>query len=353
MSLARAPHGLGAILLPARSGGSIVKFGVLQFFSWPERRIALADVYERALQRIEIMDRGGYDAVWLAEHHFNSFSVCPSVHVMGTHVAARTQRLRIGTAVTLAAFYHPLRIAEEVALLDVLSGGRVNWGAGRGFDPTEFRAFGVPPQQSADRFREAVEVVLAAWRSERLTHAGRYHRFEDVEVLPRPFQQPHPPVWVAASSEPALVWAAESGHTIMMDPHSPHAEIARKLGIYRERLEAAGHSMRGREVPMARLVALAKTEAEAEEVARRGAAWIVGSYMGQAPPATFDPKGLVQARDPVERYLDGVVVYGTPERVVDELQRLAETMPLGYLLAAPLSHESFLLLTDRVLPKLG
>ena len=109
------------------------------------------------------MDRTGYDAVWLAEHHFNSFSVCPSVHLMGTHVAARTQRLRIGTAVTLAAFYHPLRIAEEIALLDVLSGGRVNFGAGRGFDATEFRAFGVPPQESADRFREAVEIVLAAW----------------------------------------------------------------------------------------------------------------------------------------------------------------------------------------------
>ena len=142
-----------------------MKFGVLQFFSWPERRMPIAQVYERALSRIEIMDRTGYDAVWLAEHHFNSFSVCPSVHLMGTHVAARTQRLRIGTAVTLAAFYHPLRIAEEIALLDVLSGGRVNFGAGRGFDATEFRAFGVPPEESADRFREAVEIVLAAWRT--------------------------------------------------------------------------------------------------------------------------------------------------------------------------------------------
>src|SRR6059058_945834 len=109
-----------------------MKVGVLQFFSWPERRVAIETVYERALQRIEIMDRTGYDAVWLAEHHFHSFSVCPSVHLMGTYVAARTRRLRIGTAVSLAALYHPLRLAEEVALLDVLSGGRVNWGAARG-----------------------------------------------------------------------------------------------------------------------------------------------------------------------------------------------------------------------------
>jgi len=101
--------------------------GVLQFFSWPGRHGPLEEVYTRALERIEIMDRGGFDAVWLAEHHFTTFSVCPSVHMLGTLAAARTKRLRIGTAVSLAALYHPLRLAEEVALLDVLSGGRVNW----------------------------------------------------------------------------------------------------------------------------------------------------------------------------------------------------------------------------------
>ena len=156
-----------------------MKFGVLQFFSWPERRIPLAQVYERAMQRIQIMDRTGYDAVWLAEHHFNSFSVCPSVHLMGAHVAARTQRLRIGTAVTLAAFYHPLRIAEEVALLDVLSGGRVNWGAGRGFDATEFQAFEVPGEESAERFREAVEVDDTNDQAHYYLALLSFHQFQD------------------------------------------------------------------------------------------------------------------------------------------------------------------------------
>jgi alkanesulfonate monooxygenase SsuD/methylene tetrahydromethanopterin reductase-like flavin-dependent oxidoreductase (luciferase family) len=160
-----------------------MKAGVLQFFSWPERRVAIETVYERALQRIEIMESSGYDAVWLAEHHFHSFSVCPSVHMMGLQVGARTRRLRIGTAVSLAAFYHPLRLAEEVALLDIFSGGRVNWGAGRGFDRTEFRAFGVTPEESAERFHESVEIVLKAWSNERLTHEGRYYNFVDVEVL--------------------------------------------------------------------------------------------------------------------------------------------------------------------------
>ncbi len=332
-----------------------MKCGVLQFFSWPERRIPLHQVYERALQRIQIMDQTGYDAVWLAEHHFNSFSVCPSVHVMGTHVAARTRNLRIGTAVTLAAFYHPLRIAEEIALLDVLSGGRVNWGAGRGFDPTEFRVFEVPAEESAGRFREAVDVVLRAWREERITHHGEYFDFEDVEVLPKPLQNPHPPVWVAATSESALEWSAAAGHTIMMDPHSAHVEIARKRELYRTRLEANGHAFEGREIPMARLLAVAETPQKAEETARRGAGWIVGAYMGQARGNVFDPRGLTAedaVQDPVERYLKGIAIHGTPESVVDQLQRLEEEMFLDYLLCAPLSHESFVLFTERVLPKL-
>ena len=149
-----------------------MKLGVLQFFSWPERRVPLETVFARALERIEIMDRAGYDAVWLAEHHFSSFSVCPSVHLMGTMAASRTKRLRIGTGVSLAPFYHPLRLAEEVALLDVLSGGRVNWGAGRGFARVEFENFGVPPDESTSRFHEAVEIVLRAWTEERLSFAG-------------------------------------------------------------------------------------------------------------------------------------------------------------------------------------
>ena len=195
-----------------------MKFAVLQFFSWPERRVDLTTVYARALERIEIMDRTGYDAVWLAEHHFSSFSVCPSVHMVGMLASARTRRLRIGTGVSLAPFYHPVRLAEEVALLDLLSGGRVNWGAGRGFARVEFEAFGVPPDESTSRFRETVEIVLKAWTDERLSFTGEHFRFDGIEVLPKPTQRPHPPVWMAASSEGAIEWAAGPR---LLDPDGP------------------------------------------------------------------------------------------------------------------------------------
>ena len=319
-----------------------LRFGVLQFFSWPNRAVPLQTVYARALERIDVMERsGGYDAVWLAEHHFNTYSVCPSVHLMGTLVAARTQRLRIGTAVSLAPMYHPLRLAEEVALLDVLSGGRVNWGAGRGNDPVEFGVFGLDRDSSYARFREHVDVVLRAWREERLTYDGEFVHVRDVEVLPKPLQQPHPPVWVAATSPDAIAWAASAGHSILMDPHSSHVEIGRKLTAYRAGLAECGHAVEGRTIPIARLIAVARTDAEAREVARRGAQWTVSSYAKRRP---------ADGTDPIERYVDEVIIHGSPARVADELLRLREEIGLDYLLAAPLSHQSFLLLTDEVLP---
>lgn len=329
-----------------------MKLGVLQFFSWPERRVELASVYDRALQRIETMDRAGYDAVWLAEHHFSSFSVCPSVHMVGVLAAARTTRLRIGTGVSLAPFYHPLRLAEEVALLDQLSGGRVNWGAGRGFARVEFENFGVPPEESTSRFHEAVDIVLRAWTEERLTFAGKHFSFDGVEVLPKPMQQPHPPVWMAATSEGAIEWAAGRGFSILMDPHAAHSDIGRKRRFYAEKLAAAGHSIAGRELPVARLVALGDSAAKAEAVARRGAQWIVDSYFGSQhnPVGVKDP--AKPGADPVQRYLDEVILHGTPEAVLDELLRLRENIGLDYLLAAPLSHETFVLLTEKILPRL-
>ena len=320
-----------------------MKFAVLQFFSWPERRVPLGTVYRRALDRVRIMDGGGYDAVWLAEHHFSTYSVCPSVHIMGMHVADITSHLRIGTGVSLAAFYHPLRLAEEVALLDNLSGGRVNWGAGRGFDRKEMEVFGVSQQESQARFREHVDVVLRAWRPGPFTYEGRFHNFQDVEVLPKPLQDPIP-AWVASTSPAAIAWAASQGHAILMDPHATHEEIGRKHANYRAALAAHGFEQR-RATPMARLLAIARTDAEAEAVARQGAQWTLDAYAAPGP-------GAPSKAERVERYVNEVIIHGSPSKVVDELKRLEEQIPLRYLIASIFSHETFLLLTDEVIPRM-
>ena len=326
-----------------------MKFAVLQFFSWPQRRVPLNTVYQRALDRVRIMDSGGYDAVWLAEHHFSTYSVCPSIHIMGMHVANMTKNIRIGTGVSLAAFYHPLRLAEEVALLDNLSGGRVNWGAGRGFDKTEMEVFGVPRDESYDRFRENVQVVLQAWNNDRLSFDGRFNQFDDVEVLPKPLQDPMP-VWIASSSPDAIEWSASCGHAILMDPHSTHDEIAAKQALYRSSLADNGQ-VNEQDTPIARLLAIAKTDAEAEAIARAGAEWTVSSYAnpkaGGGVTSDFSPEQRI------ERYVNEVVIHGSPAKVADKLTELEETIPLDYLMASILSHETFMLLTDEVMPRIA
>ena len=225
-----------------------MKVGILQFFGWRDRSVPLHSVYEAALERFSIMDETGYDAVWLAEHHFSSFSVCPSVHMMGTMAAARTKRLRIGTAVSLAPFYNPLRLAEEVALLDVLSGGRVNWGAGRGFERSEFAAFGIPGEESAARFHEAVDIVLKAWTQPAAfvrrpvlpdTTASRCCPNHCRRRTRRSGWRRHP--------TPAIEWAASQGHSILMDPHSSRADLIRKRRHYAAKLMEAGYSDAGRD----------------------------------------------------------------------------------------------------------
>jgi alkanesulfonate monooxygenase SsuD/methylene tetrahydromethanopterin reductase-like flavin-dependent oxidoreductase (luciferase family) len=331
-----------------------MKVAVLQFFGWLDRSVPLPSIYDMALERIAIMDSAGYDAVWLAEHHFSSFSVCPSVHMMGVMAAARTKRLRIGTGVSLAPFYNPLRLAEEVALLDVLSGGRVNWGAGRGFEQSEFKAFAIPGEESVSRFHETVEIVLKAWTNHKLSYQGKYYSYDGVEVLPKPLQSPHPPVWMAATSTSAIDWAAANGYSILMDPHSSRTELARKRRHYSETLAAAGHSETGRVIPMARLIAIDETAERAREVARRAAQWTLASYVG--PTHSTHHRQEVRTfggKDPVDFYLEDVMLHGTADKVADQIRALKADAGMTYLMAAPLSRRSFTLLTDKVLPQIA
>ena len=326
-----------------------MKVGVLQFYSWPGRNGELKDVYDRAMERVQIMDQNGYDAVWVAEHHFSTYSVCPSIHIMGTHIAAHTKNLRIGTGVSLAAFYNPIRLAEEVALLDVLSGGRVNWGAGSGFDATEFKTFGIDREKKHEVFRENVEIVLEAWHSEKLTYKGKYHEYDNVEVLPKPLQE-ELPVWMAASSPDAIEWAAKKGFSIMMDPHSSMDDILTKRNLFDDTLAQHNHSVAGRDIPVARLLAIAPTDEEAKQVAISGAQWTTGSYM-KNPMAL--QKAAEEDDNPVGRYVNDVILWGCPERVADLLIQYEEEKKLNYLLCSPLSNQSFHLFNEEVLKRIS
>jgi alkanesulfonate monooxygenase SsuD/methylene tetrahydromethanopterin reductase-like flavin-dependent oxidoreductase (luciferase family) len=187
-----------------------MQFGLLyDFRNPPEWRMPNERLYAQTLEQIVFAEQLGFDAVWVSEHHFVEDGYCPSVLTMAAHIAARTARVRIGTSVLLLPFHDPLRVAEDAATVDILSGGRLDLGIGLGYRAEEFEVFGFPRRQRPSRFEENLAVLRVAWGGEPFTHRGRYRRIDTpIRVTPQPLQQPHPPIWCAASSIAAAERAA-------------------------------------------------------------------------------------------------------------------------------------------------
>ncbi|MGA2409951.1 MAG: LLM class flavin-dependent oxidoreductase [Candidatus Binataceae bacterium] len=185
----------------------------------------------------------GFESVWPVEQHFNSsLSIMPSPLLMLAAIAERTRTLRLGIAIILLPLWHPLRAAEEIATLDVLSNGRVEFGIGRGGIPKHFKGFGVPIAENRDRFAEALEVIRQAWTNESLSYHGRFYDFDRIAVVPKPIQQPHPPIRVAANSEDTFAATGQMGLPIFAASQvNPFNRIKRFLATYREARQSAGN----------------------------------------------------------------------------------------------------------------
>ncbi len=189
-------------------------------------------------------DRLGFDTVWLAEVHFAPrFSTMPTPLLLLSAIAQKTERLRLGLAVNLMPLHHPMRLAEETATLDVLSGGRVEFGAGRGAFLLNYRGYGVSMDESREYFEETLEFVQRAWSEERLSFAGKHFKVENIEVIPKPLQRPHPPIRLAANSEETFQFAGTHGYRIFAGgPVNPIPILNERLDVYRRALQAAGRS---------------------------------------------------------------------------------------------------------------
>jgi alkanesulfonate monooxygenase SsuD/methylene tetrahydromethanopterin reductase-like flavin-dependent oxidoreductase (luciferase family) len=204
----------------------------------------------------------GFMSTFLVEHHFSGWNQVAATLMLQTCVATRTSTLRLGTGVMVLPWHNPVLLAEQAATLDVISGGRVDLGVGKGYRHSEFQGFNVDQREADPRFEEALEVLLQAWSTrERFSHRGRYWSFDDVVVEPRPVQSPHPPIWVAAASERSVRRAATWGHSLILDQYASVEQIAERIAWFG-----------GGEVAVARQVYVAHSRAEADEALARQAA---------------------------------------------------------------------------------
>lgn len=187
----------------------------------------------------------GYASAWLPEHHFGAFGVLPTPAQALTYVAARTSKIRLAPATVLLPCTQPLRTAEEYALLDLLSNGRAIFSAGRGYDEREYQAFEIPFEESRTRFDEELLLIRKAWTEENFTWHGQHHSVPaPITVLPRPVQQPHPPIYVACFSEPTMRMAAEQGFNIIFAPFAAamvYGSLANAVARFKELAAEAGH----------------------------------------------------------------------------------------------------------------
>jgi len=243
-----------------------MKFGLNLFPSFRLSDYSTAQYYDQCLRLAERADQLGYTSIKTVEHYFYEYGGhSPNPVVFLSAVAARTKRLRPITGAVIPAFNHPVKLAAELAMLDNLSQGRLDVGFGRAFIPKEFEVFGVSMEESRLRFEEGIDIIIKLWTEDRVSLEGKFHEFHDVHLMPRPVQQPHPPVWVAAvMSEESFVWAAQRGFNLMIVPYAGSLERSRQLvQVYRDTWRSAGHRAGAEQLQTAVHCYVAETHAEA------------------------------------------------------------------------------------------
>ena len=201
----------------------------------PQLALSEPQVYAETLDQIALADRLGYGCAWLVEHHFmRGYSHASKPELVLAAAAGRTQHIRLGHAVIPLPLHHPVHLAERVATLDVLSGGRLEVGIGRGFSPREYAVFGADMAESRALAEEALDILRASFARRPVTYHGAHHRLDALDILPHPVQQPHPPLWTAAVSPETYEWAAARALGVLAGPFKPWFMVKRDIARYRQ-----------------------------------------------------------------------------------------------------------------------
>jgi alkanesulfonate monooxygenase SsuD/methylene tetrahydromethanopterin reductase-like flavin-dependent oxidoreductase (luciferase family) len=242
-----------------------LEFGVFDHLD--RNDLPLRDYYEQRLKVIEALDRAGFYAYHVAEHHFTPLGMAPSPSVFLSAIAQRTARLRFGTFVYALPVHHPLRVLEEICMLDHMSGGRLEIGFGRGSVPFEISYYGQNAEERQQIYAERLELILKAFTVKNLTWNGRYDQFENVPMEMEPFQKPHPPLWYGAHSPDSAERAARKGLNMVTNdmPDNARAMIARYRDVWREVQGPVAPPKMG----VVRFIVVADTDAKAMAIARR------------------------------------------------------------------------------------
>jgi alkanesulfonate monooxygenase SsuD/methylene tetrahydromethanopterin reductase-like flavin-dependent oxidoreductase (luciferase family) len=261
-----------------------MRFGTFFFFQavpW----LSHAEVVHRELEQMEWTEELGFDEIWLTEHHLIDYGLSVEPGTLAAVAASRTRRVRVGLAAAILPFHHPMRLAEQLALLDIVSRGRLDVGVGRGNRPAEFRGYNVPQQENRERFEEAVDIMVRAWTEGRLSYEGRFFTIRDAHVMPRPWQQPHPPLYQVCGSTESIEGTAARGWPMLNSVLRGNAEqqLTTNRETYVAALRRQGRSRDDiadllRRWGVSRRIYVAATDAQAQAEAKDAEMWYQESF---------------------------------------------------------------------------
>jgi natural product biosynthesis luciferase-like monooxygenase protein len=340
-----------------------VQFGLYSLPTYfPQYDGTIPVFYERMLSFLVESEALGFDSIWVNEHHFHPYGgMIPQPPVLLAMVAGRTHRLRLGTSVAVLPLHHPLSTAESYAMVDQLSGGRLEFGIGSGFAAFDHEVMGTPFGERMARTEEALAVVLAAWTQHPMRFSGRYYQFPAVDVWPPPRQQPHPPIWAAATRNPeTYAWIGARGYHLLTVAYvKPLEELAALIATYREAARAHGHDPAKLRVSSHFQVYVSENGA----AARRQAEQAIANYLAISHAArslAHDLSSLPRERLSIDRLLEeGRALAGTPDEVATLLQRAIDTLGLTQVdctfffggIPYEEAYRSFTLFAREVMPR--
>ena len=272
-------------------------------------------------------ERLGYRSIFLVEHHFTGHAQVSASLTLLSYLAARTSRIRLGTAVVVLPWHNPVLVAEQAATLDLLSGGRLDFGVGKGYRDYEFSGFCVPIEEATERFDEAIEVIRKAWTSDgRFSHHGKRWRYADIVVEPAPVQRPHPPFWLGAGSAESIRRAAREGYNLLLDQIGSVDLTIERVAVFREECARIGRAYDPMMVGVTRGLQIARTPAE------RGKALETRVQVIRNIGALARGPGAERYADPnFTAEQDDAPLLGTPAEIIARLKRL-EAGGGGYVL---------------------
>jgi len=266
----------------------------------------------------------GYYSTFLVEHHFTGFGqVSASLNLL-TWLGARTRDLRLGTAVLVLPWHNPVLLAEQAATLDLLSGGRLDFGIGKGYRHNEFAGFCIPLEEADARFEEVLEVITRAFVSEEpFSHRGRFWQFDNIVVEPPTAQKPHPPFWMGAGSVNSVREVARRGYNMLLGQHSLAEETLAQVAQFRSEVEALGRPFNPMEVGVARAVYIAKDAAEkAAAIERRYQGHMRINALARRPDGETRSRYILDDEKEARHESAESALFGTPDEIMRKLERL-------------------------------